>query len=162
MLEGQTISPVGNTGMFWAWQNDNNYFIIYNRVFLFPFKYIIKLKFTAIPWYTVLEDVYQTAQTLGDNLTINLSYNLTWQIPVDYGIDYLSRLHFYKLQLKIIEILDKIFYIFIANQSIEEPADMIKWSGGNGVPVYKNYAISKLDDGSKNKVNLLIIIGAIL
>ncbi|XP_041002584.1 receptor-like protein kinase FERONIA [Juglans microcarpa x Juglans regia] len=155
---GKTISSADDTGMFRGWQDDFSYLKEYRTLFL-PFNNTIKLKFTVIPQYTAPEDVYRTARTLGNDSTINLSYNLTWQFPVDSGFDYLIRLHFCEFQPEIIQASDRIFHIFIANQTTDEAADVILWSGGNGVPVYKDYAVS-MRAGTEKKVNLYVAIGA--
>ncbi|KAG7983844.1 hypothetical protein I3843_04G126900 [Carya illinoinensis] len=155
---GQTISSANDTGMFREWQDDFSYLKEHRMLFL-PFNDTIKLNFIAIPQYTAPEAVYRTARTLGTNSTINLSYNLTWQFPVDSGFDYLIRLHFCEFQPEIIDASDRRFHIFIANQTAEEAADVILWSGGNGVPVYRDYAVS-MRQGTEKKVNLYVAIGA--
>ncbi|XP_018816797.1 receptor-like protein kinase FERONIA [Juglans regia] len=155
---GKTISSSDDTGMFRGWQDDSSYLKEYRTLFL-PFNNTIKLKFTSIPPYTAPEDVYRTARTLGNDSTINLSYNLTWQFPVDSGFDYLIRLHFCEFQFEITSTSDRTFHIFIANQTADEAADVILWSGGNGVPVYKDYAVS-MRAGTEKKVNLYVAIGA--
>jgi hypothetical protein len=73
---------------------------------------------------------------MGISKTINKSYNLTWEFPVDSGFIYKVRLHFCEFQPEITHVSDRVFLIFIANRTAEEAADVIKWSGGNGVPVY--------------------------
>ncbi|XP_041003170.1 receptor-like protein kinase FERONIA [Juglans microcarpa x Juglans regia] len=115
---------------------------------------------TAKPRYTAPQGVYRTARTLGNDSTVNLSYNLTWEFPVDSGFHYLIRLHFCEFQPEIIYPGDRTFRIFIANHTVEKEADVISWSGGNGVPVYKDYPVSMLGDGTEKKVNLNVAIGA--
>ncbi|KAG6720828.1 hypothetical protein I3843_03G081900 [Carya illinoinensis] len=155
---GKTISSADDTGMFREWQDDFIYFKEYTAFFS-PFNYTIDLKFTKIPQYTAPEAVYRTARTLGNDSTINLSYNLTWQFPVDSGFDYLIRLHFCEFEPEITQPSEKRFHIFIANQTADTEADVILWSGGNGVPVYKDYAVS-MREGTEKKVNLSVAIGA--
>ena len=55
---------------------------------------------------------------------------------------------------------DREFLIFIANQTAERAANVIKWSGGNGVPVYRDYAVSMFGIESQKRVNLSIAITA--
>ncbi|KAG6720829.1 hypothetical protein I3842_03G082000 [Carya illinoinensis] len=156
---GQAISSADDTGMFREWQEDFSYLKEYGLMLFLPFNKTIDLKFTKIPQYTAPEAVYRTARTLGNDSTINLSYNLTWQFHVDSGFDYLIRLHFCEFQPEMTEVSDRRFHIFIANQTTPEVADVIKWSGGNGVPVCKDYAVS-MRDGTEKKVNLYVAIGA--
>ncbi|XP_042970511.1 receptor-like protein kinase FERONIA [Carya illinoinensis] len=156
---GAAISSADDTGMFREWQDDFSYLKEYRELFL-PFNNTIDLKFSAkVPKYTAPEAVYRTARILGNNSSINLSYKLTWQFPVDSGFYYLIRLHFCEFQPEIIEVSDRRFHIFIANQTAEEAADVILWSGGNGMPVYRDYAVS-MRQGTEKKVNLYVAIGA--
>ena len=55
---------------------------------------------------------------------------------------------------------DREFLIFIANQTAERAANVIKWSGGSGVPVYRDYAVSMFGIESQKRVNLSIAITA--
>ncbi|GFZ21050.1 hypothetical protein Acr_29g0002120 [Actinidia rufa] len=84
--------------------------------------------FTRIPNYTAPDSVYQTARSMGNNATTNYQYNLTWGLAVDSGFTYM----------------------------IAEPqADVIVWSGGNGVPVYRDYAVI-IPQGTEKKQNLSV------
>ena len=55
---------------------------------------------------------------------------------------------------------DREFLIFIANQTAERAADMIAWSGGSGVLVYRDYTVSMFGIESQRRVNLSIAIAA--
>ncbi|KAG2710960.1 hypothetical protein I3760_04G054500 [Carya illinoinensis] len=156
---GNSIPPTKDTGMFRAWSPDDKYLKEY-RMFFLPFNNTINLSFTTVPAYAAPEDVYRTARTLGNDSVINLSYNLTWEFPVDSGFYYFIRLHFCEFQPEFVQVCDRRFRIFIANQTAEEDADVIVWSGGNGVPVYKDYTVSMFTKERDNKVNLYIAIGA--
>jgi serine/threonine protein kinase len=156
---GRSISPSEDTGMFRRWSQDDKYLTEYRQLVL-PFNFTIQLYFTKVPAYTAPEDVYRTARTMGLDKTINKSYNLTWEFPVDSGFDYLVKLHFCEFQGQIIQEGDREFLIFIANQTAEEAADVIEWSRGNGVPVYKEYAVSMVGKDGKKKMNLSIALEA--
>jgi hypothetical protein len=156
---GRSISPSEDTGMFRRWSQDDKYLTEYGQLVL-PANTTIQLHFTKVPAYTAPEDVYRTARTMGLDKTITKSYNLTWEFPVDSGFDYLVKLHFCEFQPEIIQQNDRVFLIFIANQTAEEAADVIKWSGGNGVPVYKEYAVSMVGKEGEKKMNLSIALEA--
>jgi hypothetical protein len=156
---GRSISPFEDTGMFRRWSQDDKYLTEY-RQSVIPLNTTIQLNFTTVPAYTAPEDVYRTARTMGLDKTINKSYTLTWECPVDSGFDYLVRLHFCEFQPEIIQQNDRVFLILIANQTAEEAADVIKWSGGNGVPVYKEYAVSMVGKEGEKKMNLSIALEA--
>ncbi|RVW82735.1 Receptor-like protein kinase FERONIA [Vitis vinifera] len=152
---GQFISPKDDTGMFRTWEKDDDYCV---KLAFVPANNSINLKFTQIPNYTAPLHVYRTARTMGNNKTENMGYNLTWLLPVDSGFSYLLRLHFCEFQPEIQEQQDREFTIFIANQTAENHADVIKWSGGNGVPIYKDYGVMMItpSQGSNKKQNLSI------
>ncbi|KAL6143625.1 hypothetical protein ACLB2K_054320 [Fragaria x ananassa] len=78
---------------------------------------------------------------MGLNKTINKSYNLTWGFGVHPQFSYPVRLHFCEIVPYIKTEGDRVFQIFIANETAERVADIIQWSGGNGVPVYKDYIV---------------------
>ncbi|KAJ9683088.1 hypothetical protein PVL29_018893 [Vitis rotundifolia] len=150
---GQTISPKDDTGMFRTWDADDDYCV---KLAFVPANTSINLKFTPIPNYTAPLDVYRTARTMGNNKTENMGYNLTWFLPVDSGFSYLLRLHFCEFQPEIQEQHDREFAIIIANQTAENHADVITWSGGNGVPIYKDYGVMMPSQGSNKKQKLYI------
>ncbi|RVW20817.1 Receptor-like protein kinase FERONIA [Vitis vinifera] len=146
-------SPMEDTGMFRTWDEDDDYCV---KLAFVPANSSIDLKFTQQPEYTAPPDVYRTARTMGNNKTENMGYNLTWVLSVDSGFNYLLRLHFCEFQPEITEQQDREFTIFIANQTAENHADVITWSGGNGVPIYRDYAVMMPSQGSNKKQNLYI------
>ncbi|KAG8372874.1 hypothetical protein BUALT_Bualt12G0112500 [Buddleja alternifolia] len=84
-------------------------------------------------------DVYSTARSMGPTAKLNQNYNLTWVFEIDVNFTYLVRLHFCDFHLD--KVNQMVFSIFINNQTAEAEADVIGWSGGKGVPVYREYAI---------------------
>ncbi|XP_062150943.1 receptor-like protein kinase FERONIA [Alnus glutinosa] len=157
---GGSISPSGDTGMFRRWSQDDKYFRAL-RQSLESSNIAIKLNFTknARP-YTAPDDVYKTARTMGNDSTINKRYNLTWELPVDSEFRYLVRLHFCEFQPEITQQHQREFLIFIANQTVEKAADVIYWSGANGVPVYREYAFSMIGKEGEKKMKVPIALQA--
>ncbi|XP_075659549.1 receptor-like protein kinase FERONIA [Castanea sativa] len=156
---GSFISPAGDTGMFRSWNSDDKY-LTEDLSSSLPVNDTIELNFSQIPPYTAPEEVYRTARTMGINRSLNKLYNLTWQFPVDSQFDYLVRLHFCEFQPEFKAAGDRVFLVFIANQTAERAADVIRWSGGSGVPVYRDYAVSMFPIESQKRVNLSIAITA--
>ncbi|BFG26437.1 hypothetical protein CerSpe_127110 [Prunus speciosa] len=122
----------------------------------------IELNFNTIAKYTAPKEVYQTGRLMGADATINKSFNLTWQFPVDSEFSYLVRLHFCEFQPKITKVRDRIFTIQMVNLTAEQGADIIEWSGGNERPVYRDYLVSMPTDpgGTRKKVNLSLALQA--
>lgn len=152
---GSSISPNQDTGMFRQWSPDD-YYLTEAVSHVLPVNTTIKLSYTKVQRYTAPAVVYTSARTMGTNKTINKSYNLTWEFSVDSGFIYLVRLHFCEFQFEVTKPSDREFQIFIANYTAEAYADVITWSGGNGVPVYKDYAVNMENEGKGSKRNISI------
>ncbi|XP_068336084.1 receptor-like protein kinase FERONIA [Pyrus communis] len=117
----------------------------------------LHLNFSKTPNYSAPEQVYQTGRSMGLNSTINQRHNLTWRFPVHPKFFYLVRLHFCEFEPQIKEISDRVFQIYIANQIAETRADIIEWSGGNGIPTYRDYVVfMPSGTGNEKKVSLSI------
>ncbi|KAM1076264.1 hypothetical protein EV1_023522 [Malus domestica] len=118
----------------------------------------VSLKFSIIPEYTAPLEVYQTGRSGSRPEASARPYNLTWEFPVDSKFSYLVRMHFCEFQS------DRgnrngsgDFQIYIANQTAEERANIFLWSGGYGIPVYRDYVVSMVGPESMHgKTNLSI------
>ncbi|KAK2643282.1 hypothetical protein Ddye_025045 [Dipteronia dyeriana] len=93
---------------------------------------------------------------MGNDTKVNENYRLTWEFPVDSAFTYLVRLHFCEFQPEITVTQNRVFEIYIANQTAERRADVIGWVGGSGVPVYKDYAVMMGSKENQKKQNLSI------
>ncbi|XP_022759143.1 receptor-like protein kinase FERONIA [Durio zibethinus] len=145
---GRHISPGDDTGMFRSWLEDKDYLTIAKPSAL-PVNSSINLTFRNIQSFSAPREVYVTARTMGTNKTENENYNLTWDFLVDSGFNYFVRLHFCEFQGEITKQGDRVFEIFLANLTAETQADVIVLSGGNGLPVYRDFVVAI---GTKGKV----------
>lgn len=93
-------------------------------------------------------DVYATSRQMTTDPTVNKKFNLTWIFPVDVNFTYLVRLHFCEYELS--KINQRVFNIYINNQTAFQDADVIAWSGGMGIPFYKDFSIYVADGQSSN------------
>lgn len=133
---GSSLPNAGDTGMFRLWEQDDSYVVVPNMGFTpqlsVPIHYSL-----ATPAYSAPEVVYTTSRTLGKS-----GYrNLTWSFSVDSGFHYLVRLHFCEFQLEVTHENERVFSILMNNQMAEEEADVIRWSGGTGNPVSRDYVV---------------------
>ncbi|XP_048433969.1 receptor-like protein kinase FERONIA isoform X2 [Pyrus x bretschneideri] len=119
------------------------------------------LHFAKTPNYSAPEQLYKTGRSMGPDATINQRNNLTWGFPVPPKFYYLVRLHFCEFQAEIREIGDRVFLIYIANQTAETGADIIQWNGGNGIPTYRDYVVfMPSGTGNEEKVFLYVTLQA--
>nr|POE97267.1 receptor-like protein kinase feronia [Quercus suber] len=145
-VAGQDISSVHDTGMYRVWEQDEKY-IFGGDLGTTPFLSNAKIQYSDdTPAYTAPETVYRTYRTMNRDSHVNLKTNLTWFFTVDVGFLYLVRLHFCETQLEVTEENERVFTIFINNQTAEREADVIHWSGGSKIPVYKDYVVSVQDE----------------
>ncbi|KAH0969037.1 hypothetical protein GBA52_029101 [Prunus armeniaca] len=162
---GRSLLFNQDTGMYRNWygeQQEKNYLDYLSLNFsALPQNSSIEISFTEIAEYSAPEELYQTGRSMSMNKTLNKSYNLTWEFPVDPKFLYLVRLHFCEFQPAITKARDRQFQIFIANQTAEEAWDIIAWSGGNGRPIYKDYVVfMPAGPGSQKKVSLFLALQA--
>ncbi|XP_022158504.1 receptor-like protein kinase FERONIA [Momordica charantia] len=154
-IGGSFISPSKDTGMFRTWSEESNLMDAY----IFdarPFNLIIHLNYTKFPPYTAPDDVYRTARTMGPNVTLNKSYNLTWEYLVDPGFVYMLRLHFCEIESRINNPGDRVFLIYIQEMIAESSADVIFWAGGKGIPIRRDYVVNVPSSKGEKTVNLSV------
>ncbi|XVF71251.1 hypothetical protein PTKIN_Ptkin12aG0021600 [Pterospermum kingtungense] len=153
--DGSQISAAEDTGMFRSWLCDEYYLTIAKPSAL-PVDTSVNLTFSNIPSFSAPREIYETARTMGTDKTVNENYNLTWEFPVDSGFNYFVRLHFCEFQIEITKPGDRVFEIFLANLTAETQADVIVWSGGNGIPTYMDYVVAIEKKGNQDQQNLSI------
>ncbi|PON42895.1 Mitogen-activated protein kinase kinase kinase [Parasponia andersonii] len=157
-IGGKDITADADTGFFfrkWEGEGEELYLTVPGKSVLPVLLDSTILRSAAIPEYMAPETVYRTARSMGNDRELIKKYNLTWEFPVDSGFCYMVRLHFCEILREIKSTGDRVFSIYIANQTAENRADVIRWSGGNYVPYYKDYAVAMFDK-EKKKPNLSI------
>ncbi|KAM7478395.1 hypothetical protein LguiA_026608 [Lonicera macranthoides] len=145
-IGGNNIQVTEDTGMFRSWVKDDDY-LLGGTLGFTPHRNITIMYTSATPYYSAPDIVYNTARTMNNN---SIRYNMTWSFPVDGGFNYLLRLYFCEFQMEITNVNQRVFNIYINNQTAENQADVIKWSNGNGIPVYTEYLV-KVHDESNNR-----------
>ncbi|XP_057804354.1 receptor-like protein kinase FERONIA [Salvia miltiorrhiza] len=140
---GNDISSSGDTGLFRSWRDDSVYiFGAANGVTEVPDDNTTIAYPPGTPSYIAPLDVYSTLRSMGPNASINQQYNLTWLFNIDSGFSYLVRLHFCEVTDIITKTNQRVFSIYLNNQTAEQQADVIAWAGGgNGIPVHKDYIV---------------------
>ncbi|KAI4344786.1 hypothetical protein L6164_011975 [Bauhinia variegata] len=142
---GQYIGPTGDSGLGRIWYDDSPYLYGAADGVTYEKDKDMKIQYSSnIPEYIAPVDVYSSARSMGPNPSVNENYNLTWIFQVDANFTYLVRLHFCELQFT--KINQRVFDIFVSNQTAEIGADVIGWVGSKGVPIYKDYVTYVTDD----------------
>ncbi|XP_031268512.1 receptor-like protein kinase FERONIA [Pistacia vera] len=155
-IGGGLISPHLDTGMFRTWFGSYADYLTYARPGYIRFNSSMPLNFSRMANYTAPAKVYQSAMTMGLDQEINANYILTWEFPVDSAFTYFVRLHFCEFQIEITKVGDRVFQVDIANETAENHLDIIALGNGNGVPIYKDYAVIIGGKGKEKKQNLSV------
>lgn len=143
---GQFIPGTNDSGLLRTWYDDSPYIFGAAEGVSPKASKKVRIEYpSSVPKYIAPVDVYTTARMMGPNQTLNLNFNLTWVFQIDMNFTYLVRFHFCEYQLS--KANQRVFDIFINNQTAYSGADVIGWTGGKGVPVYKDFAIH-VDDKS--------------
>ncbi|KAI4352440.1 hypothetical protein L6164_006690 [Bauhinia variegata] len=149
---GSQILPEQDTGMFRNWDGDVPYVEEQHNQST-PSGFGSKLKDNGQN-DTAPDTVYLTARNYGKNATSK--YNVTWQFEVDLGFFYMVRLHFCEFEQEIQKPGERVFQIFKADNLAESHADVIMCTGGNLIPVYKDYVVSMFSKASLKKLTLSV------
>uniref|UniRef100_A0A6N2N5W5 Protein kinase domain-containing protein n=1 Tax=Salix viminalis TaxID=40686 RepID=A0A6N2N5W5_SALVM len=146
--------------MYRTWNQDSGYLL--GSTGNTPYLPGVKIKYTAeTPAYSAPVMVYSTMRSMGPEPHVNMNSNLTWLFPVDAGFHYLLRLHFCETRQEVKNENAQVFLIFINNQTAQYDADVIHMSGGNGIPVYKDYIVL-VPQGSQSKQYLWLALHPIM
>ncbi|CAL9069105.1 receptor-like protein kinase ANXUR2 [Musa acuminata AAA Group] len=142
---GQYLPASNDSGLSRTWYDDSPY--IYGAGFGITTSASNKLKISYPEEGTAESaaptDVYRTARSMGPDPKVNMNYNLTWIFQVDANFTYVVRLHFCELQMT--KVNQRVFDIFVNNQTAQAQADVIAWASSKAVPVYKDYAVYVAD-----------------
>lgn len=92
--------------------------------------------------YSAPEELYWSARTMSSsNGDSNIRYNLTWSFLVDSGFKYLVRLHFCEISMSVTNINQRVFDVYINNQTAEEKLDLVALAGEPFTPLYRDYVV---------------------
>lgn len=151
---GQYVSPAQDSGLSRMWYDDTPYLYGASTGVTNKASKNVPINYQTTPQYIAPETVYSTSRSMGADKDANIQYNLTWVFQVDPNSMYLVRLHFCEYYYS--KVNEIVFNILINNQTAESQADVIGWTGGKGVPTYKDYVIYVQDGEGDEKLWLAL------
>ncbi|CAK8544789.1 unnamed protein product [Lathyrus sativus] len=151
---GQYVSPVQDSGLSRIWYDDTPYLYGASAGVTNKATKDVQINYETMPQYIAPETVYSTSRSMGNDKNANIEYNLTWIFQVDPSSMYLVRLHFCEYYYS--KVNEIVFNILINNQTAEPQADVIGWTGGKGLPTYKDYVIYVQDREGDEKLWLAL------
>ncbi|MBA0724805.1 hypothetical protein Golax_021465 [Gossypium laxum] len=138
---GNDISPSGDTGLFRSWYDDQPYLFGAAHGVSGAADPNVTVDYGTMPRYIAPQDVYTTARSMGPNAQVNYNYNLTWLFSVDSGFSYLVRLHLCEFTDNITKVNQRVFDVFLNNQTAEQGVDVIALADEVDVPVFRDYVV---------------------
>ncbi|XP_061367610.1 receptor-like protein kinase ANXUR1 [Gastrolobium bilobum] len=151
---GQYISPAQDSGLSRMWYDDTPYLYGAATGVTNQAAKDVKINYQTMPQYIAPPNVYSTSRSMGNNKDVNMGFNLTWIFQVDPNSMYLTRLHFCDYYYS--KINEIVFNIFVNNQTAQAQADVIGWTGGKGVPTYKDYVVYVQDEPGDDQLWLAL------
>lgn len=138
---GQYLPPTNDSGMSRTWYDDSPYIFgasvgVTDRANGSQVQYPNNEAKAVAP-----EDVYLTVRTMGPDSILNLNSNLSWVFDVDANSTYMVRMHMCETQNRINRANQRVFDIYVNNQTAQTAADVIGWTSRRLVPIYKDYIV---------------------
>lgn len=106
--------------------------------------------------YSAPEELYWTARTMGSHGDANMRYNLTWSFPVESGFKYLVRLHFCEISMAVTQVNQRVFAVYINNQTAEEKMDLVALAGAPFTPLHRDYVVMVPMESTQRRKDLWI------
>ncbi|KAG6755659.1 hypothetical protein POTOM_041492 [Populus tomentosa] len=126
--------------MFRRWTRDDDYFMSNDGNTSIAESEVEVNSSLLVPSYAAPLQVYTSARTILH--ATESKYRASWLCPVDHGFYYLVRLHFCEISRTIKQDGQRVFSIYINNQTADDHVDVFNWSHGTGIPIYRDYIVN--------------------
>ncbi|XP_028790332.1 receptor-like protein kinase ANXUR1 [Neltuma alba] len=136
---GQYIPPLQDSNLTRTWYDDTPYLYGASVGDTSQAADDVTIDYQTMPHYIAPPSVYSTSRSMGNDQNVNMGYNLTWTFQIDPNFMYLVRFHFCDYYFS--RVNEIVFDIYVNNQTAQAEADVIAWTGGKGVPTYKDYVV---------------------
>ncbi|WVZ12960.1 hypothetical protein V8G54_017490 [Vigna mungo] len=150
------VGICGGENAFGMWSDDSRYISRPHVGGVLNIKNLaVSLNYTTLSSkdynYSAPEEIYWTARTMGSDGDINMKNNLTWSFPVDSGFKYLVRLHFCEISIGVTQPNQRVFKVYINNQTAEERMDVVDSAGAPFTPLHKDYVVMVPTESGRRK-----------
>ncbi|KAG7598769.1 Protein kinase domain [Arabidopsis suecica] len=133
---GPKLGPSQDLKLYRTWETDLSYMVIENAG--------VEVKNSSNITYAMADDspvapllVYETARMMSNTEVLEKRFNISWKFEVDPNFDYLVRLHF--CELLVDKQNQRIFRIYINNQTAAGNFDIFAHAGGKNKGIYQDY-----------------------
>ncbi|KAK8940345.1 Receptor-like protein kinase FERONIA [Platanthera guangdongensis] len=141
---GNYIAPSNDTGLSRTWYDDTPYITGAGVGVTAAAGPRVKIRYPPdMPSYIAPVDMYRTARQMGPDPKIDANFT------------YVVRLHFCEIQLS--KVNQRVFDVFINNQTAQKDVDIIAMTSSMAVPVYKDYAIFISDGPNEDDDDELLV-----
>ncbi|XP_078436755.1 malectin/receptor-like protein kinase family protein [Wolffia australiana] len=138
---GNNIDPVQDLQLHRTWRDDSPFIFGAALGVSYTKDPNVTIGYGVVQSYSAPAEVYGTARSMGANSSINLNFNLSWVFPVDPGFLYLVRLHLCEIQYPMTKINQRVFSVYLNNQTAMAGLDVIALAGGIGTAVYQDFVV---------------------
>ncbi|CAI9107783.1 OLC1v1007225C2 [Oldenlandia corymbosa var. corymbosa] len=121
---------------------------------------VLPVKSKTIQAFLAPSKIYHTSWKIDTDVS-QMDHNFTWKVPIELGFLYLVRLHFCELDYRMADGEAREFSVIINNQIAEKNADIFRWSGDVGIPVFRDYVVLMDRDREASKSDLIICLQSI-
>ncbi|KFK44866.1 hypothetical protein AALP_AA1G312700 [Arabis alpina] len=133
---GPKLGPSQDLALYRTWETDSSYMVIENAGDQVKNSSNITYALTNDPPVAPLL-VYETARKMSNTEVLEKRFNISWKFEVDPNFDYLVRLHFCELVVE--KENQRIFRIYINNQTAAGNFDIYAQAGGKNKAIYQDY-----------------------
>ncbi|KAJ8775018.1 hypothetical protein K2173_020022 [Erythroxylum novogranatense] len=148
----RSLLPGEDTGMYRVWEGDVIYFYPPEAPLPKTISANASVNYSKVQAYTAPDKVYQSARSIGSSKL----ENLTWEVILDRGYKFLVRLHFCEIDLRVTKPGDRLIVISMNDEIVEAGFDILESSGGQMIPIYKDYIVTGPEQAKSEIYQLLI------
>ncbi|GAA0161027.1 hypothetical protein LIER_39150 [Lithospermum erythrorhizon] len=143
---GSFISPSSDSGnLLRSWYDDSPYVV--GQGITSQANMTVGYR-SGYPSFIAPLEVYNSSRSMGPDANVNKQFNLTWIFATEPKFAYVVRFHWCDFVAD--KINQRVFNIYINNQTAQDAADVYGWTNGKAVPMKKDFMVF-VNDGHGNE-----------